>query len=103
MIQREFCHFEGAESIRFSHGDFCFVVKSFDYTAGERLARPEIVEQKFSMAAYGAREFLKGFDSRAHCLVAPLVEEFSRPRWGVVLPEDLEVFLEPRFSISLNF
>ena len=33
-------------------------------------------------------------DTRAHNFAAPLIQEFSRPGWRLVVPELLEVFLE---------
>lgn len=64
MMEREFCHFECAVAVRFSHRDFSFVVHSFDNAAGKLLARPEIVEQKLSVIAHGASEFLQGIEQQ---------------------------------------
>jgi len=46
------------------------------------------------VVADGAREFLDGVNAGAQGLGAPLMEEFTRPGRGVVIPELLELFLQ---------
>ena len=49
MIERKFGDSEGSESVGFSHGDFCFVVQTLDYAAGELFSRAKIVEDEFAV------------------------------------------------------
>jgi hypothetical protein len=45
VIEREFQDAEGAEAIRFSHGDFGFVVQPFHHAAGKLFSGLEIVRR----------------------------------------------------------
>ena len=56
MKEQEFCHFECAVAVRFSHRDFGLVVQPFDNAAGKRLARLEIVEQKLQISRAKCRD-----------------------------------------------
>src|SRR5665213_684019 len=94
MIERESYTSEGSKAIGFSHGDFGFVVQSFDDAAGELIACAEIIEQQFAMSAHRAGEFLHRFDSRSQGLGAPRIQEFAGPDGRVVFPELLELFLQ---------
>lgn len=98
MIERDFCDAERPEAVRFSHGDFGFVVQSLDDAARERLAGAKIVEQQFAVRANRANEFLHRFNARTHDFTCPLVEEFGGPGGRGILPEALERFLMYRNS-----
>jgi hypothetical protein len=54
VIEGEFEDTEGAESVGFSHSDFCFVVQAFNDAAGEQLLGAEIVEDQLCGEAVGA-------------------------------------------------
>lgn len=103
MIECEFGDAEGAEAVRFPHSDFCFVVESLDYAAGELLASAEVVEDEFAVGAQGSGDFLHRFDPRAHHLAAPMIQEFGCPCSGFVIPELLEVFLEEMNGLRGHF
>jgi len=49
VIDSEFEEAIRAETIGFSHGDFGFVVQSFDDAAGEQFVSAEVVEDRFAM------------------------------------------------------
>ena len=51
VIERQFGDAEGSEPIGFSHSDFCFVVQTLDYAAGELFPGAKIVEDEFAMGA----------------------------------------------------
>ena len=51
MIKREFYRFEGSITVSFSHGDFGFVVQTFNDAAGECLLSATAVEQELATAA----------------------------------------------------
>ena len=63
MIERDFCHSEGSEAVRFSHGDFGLVVQPLDDAAGELFAGTEVVEDQFAVGAHGAGELLHRLDA----------------------------------------
>ncbi len=100
MIKREFYGFEGSIAVSFSHIDFGFVVEALYDTAGERLLSAEIVEQEFTVIAYGFNELLERIDARAHCFRTPLIEKFGGPdRRGVV---GYSAEREHRFCSNVN-
>ena len=79
VIKRKFQDPKGAETVRFSHRDFGFVVEALDDAARVDFSRPEIVQEQLAVAAQGARELLHRLDARAHHLATPLIEELARP------------------------
>src|SRR5260370_39225591 len=93
MIESQFEDSEGAESIRFSHSYFGFVVQPLDDTAGEQLVGSKVIEDEFAVLAQSAGDFLHRLDAGTHGLAAPLIEELAGPSWGIVFPQPLEVFL----------
>ncbi len=48
VIQSEFCNSKRPESVRFSHGEFGFVVETFHDTGGELFLGAEIVENELA-------------------------------------------------------
>src|SRR6266849_6121889 len=94
MIESQFEDFEGAESVRFSHSYFGFVVEPLDHTAGEQLVGSKVIEDEFAVLAQRPCDFLHGLDAGAHGLATPLIEELAGPGWGIVFPQPLEVFFE---------
>ena len=94
MIESEFEGSEGAEAVGFSHGEFGFVVQTFDNAAGKLLLSQEIVEDEFPVLTQGAGDLLHRFDARAHGLAAPFIEEFAGPGGRIVIPELLKGFLK---------
>jgi hypothetical protein len=50
MIQRNFRDPEGAEAIRFSHGQFGLVVQALNYAAREPPLGSEIIEEQLAPA-----------------------------------------------------
>ena len=58
MIERDFRGSEGSEAVRFSHGDFGFVVQSLDDAAGELFSCTEVVEDQISVCAHRPSELL---------------------------------------------
>src|SRR6185436_21159159 len=94
MIEGEFENTEGAEAVRFSHGDFGFVVQAFNDTAGEELLSAEIVEDQFAVLAQRPGDLFHGFDAGTHGLSAPVIEELRGPGGRVVIPELLKAFLK---------
>ena len=63
MIERDFRGSEGSEAVRFSHGDFGFVVQPLDDAAGELFSCTEVVEDQFAVCAYRAGELLHRLDT----------------------------------------
>jgi hypothetical protein len=51
VVQRGFDAVIGAEAVRFSHGQFCFVVESFDDSGRNFPLGAKPVQQKFTMSA----------------------------------------------------
>ena len=51
MVEGKFEHSVGAKAVGFSHGDFGFIVQTFDDAAGEQLLSAEIVEDEFAVRA----------------------------------------------------
>ena len=49
VIKRQFEAAEGAEAVRFSHGDFGFIVQSLDDAAGKQLLSAEAIEDQLPM------------------------------------------------------
>src|SRR3954467_5983716 len=94
MIKGKLETAEGAESVGFSHSDFCLVVQAFDDAAGKQLLSSEIVEDQLAVFAHGACDLLHVLDAGAHDLTTPFVEELSGPGRGVVFPELLKGFLK---------
>jgi hypothetical protein len=80
-MKRQFQDAEGAEAVRFSHGDFGFVVEALDYlnAAGELLSGLEVVEQQRTVGAPHPGHFLHRLDPRTHGLTAPEFQEHPSP------------------------
>src|SRR5258708_30808774 len=93
MIESQFEDSEGAESVRFSHSYFGFVVQPLDDTAGEQLVGSKVIEDEFAVLAQSPGDFLHRLDAGTHGLATPLIEELDGPGWGIVFPQPLEIFL----------
>ena len=61
-IKASFNGFVGTEAVRFSRGQFDFVVGSFDGSAGKRAFGSEPVENQLSMVAQSAGNLLHRFE-----------------------------------------
>ena len=94
MIEREFQDAKGTKAIGSSHSYFCFVVQSFDHTAGNLLSGLEIVEQQLAVSAQGSGDFLHRLDAGSQGLLAPKIQEHAGPGGRVVFPELLKIFFE---------
>src|SRR6267142_1916307 len=94
MIESQFEDSEGAESVRFSHSYFGFVVQTLNHATGEQLMSSKVIEDEFAVLAQRPCDFLHRLDAGTHGLATPLIEELAGPGWGVVFPQPLEVFLE---------
>src|SRR5260370_32418252 len=94
MIEGDFGDAEGSEAVGFSHGQFGLVVEALDDSAGELFSGAEIIEDQFPVAAQGPGDLLHRLDTRAHDLLAPIVEKPGGPSRRVVLPELLEISFE---------
>src|SRR5258708_8022784 len=93
MIESQFEDSEGAESVRFSHSYFGFVVQPLDDTAGEQLVGSKVIEDEFAVLAQSPGDFLHRLDAGTHGLATPLIEELAGPGWRIVFPQPLEVSL----------
>jgi hypothetical protein len=51
VIEGEFEDVVGAKAIGFSHGEFGFVIQSFNDTAGKQFLSAEVVEDELAMVA----------------------------------------------------
>ena len=60
MIERQFGDAEGSETVGFSHSDFCFVVQTLDYAAGELFPGAKIVEDQFAVGPKVLATFFMG-------------------------------------------
>lgn len=79
MIQRDFRDPEGAEAIRFSHGQFGLVVQALNYAAREPPLGSEIIEEQLTMATHRHSDLLHWLDARTHDLLTPVIEELAGP------------------------
>ena len=94
LIEREFLHTKGAESIRSSGRDFGFVVQPLHNPAGKLLFRLEIIENQLAVSAERARYFLHRLNAGSHHLLAPEVQVLCRPGRRVVLPKPVQILFE---------
>jgi hypothetical protein len=74
--------------------------------AGERLFRPEPVQDERLVIANRLRDFFHGFDFRAHDPSTPAIQELLRPSRRGLFPETREVLFEQvgtdRFQMVLK-
>src|SRR6476661_689898 len=94
MIQGHFYRSEGSEPVRPSSRQFRLVVEAFHGATGHRALGVEPVEKQIAMSPQHAGDFLHRLKPRAHDLLAPAVQEATRPGRGHILPEELEVLFE---------
>src|SRR5262245_19569441 len=87
MIQRDFRDPEGAEAIRFSHGQFGLVVQALNDAARKPPLGSEIIEEQLTMATHRHGDLLHSLDARAHDLLAPVDEGTCRPRLLTGIPK----------------
>jgi hypothetical protein len=102
VIEREFGDTEGAKSVRFSHGDFNFVVEALDDAAGKLLLGLEVVENQLAVGAEHFGDCFHGLDAGAHGVLTPNIEVQASPSGGMVIPEAMEVFFEQIGANSLQ-
>jgi len=104
MIQGNFQHVKGPETIGALGGHLGFVVESFHATEVNLSFRPEPFEQEFPVIAQHLGHLLHRRQPGTHGSCTPVVEELSRPDRQLVLPEPLEVLLEQvgpdRFEVA---
>src|SRR5512134_3402540 len=90
MIESDFSGCVGAEAIGSFYGQFDLVVQTLDHAARIGLPRLEIVQEKGTVVAQAAGDFLERIESAAHRPPAPGVEELPRPAGRHIGPEMLE-------------
>jgi hypothetical protein len=94
MIQGKFRHTERSKAVRFSHGDFRFVVETLDNPAGNHLLGLEVIENEVPVHAQHLGDLLHRLDAGAHGLPAPFIEELAGPGRRVIVPELVKVLFE---------
>ena len=98
MVERDFGRSEGAKPIRFSGGQFGFVVETFYDARRDLLLGTEPVEQERAVSAQHARHLLHGLDPGSHRLRTPGIQELPRPMRRRIVPEELEALFEEETS-----
>ena len=102
MIQGNFQHVKGPESVGTSGDHLGFVVESLHAAEGNLAFGQEPVEQEFPVSAQHPGHLLHRWETGAHGPCAPVVEEPARPNRRVILPEPLEILLEQVSPDSLE-
>jgi len=106
MIQSDFSRMISLESIRFSGGEFRFVVETLHNATGELAFGPEPVHQQRPMLPQHPGNLLHGFDLRAHRPGAPFIQKLASPIGRRVCPEGLEILFQKiashRFQVVLQ-
>ncbi len=89
VIEAGFNGFVGAKTVRFSRGQFDFVVESLDGSGGKGPFGAKPVENQLAMVAQSSSHLLHRFELAPHRSCTPLVEELPRPTRTHVFPEPL--------------
>jgi len=94
MIQGDFQHIVGAETIGSLRGHLGLVVETLHAAERYLSLGPKPVEQKFPVGTEHLRHLLHRFEPGTHGSGAPRIKELARPGGVEVLPEALEVLFE---------
>jgi len=102
MIEHNFSDSKCPETVRFSGGQFEFIVETLHRPTGNGLFGAKPIEQKFPVRAQHASHFLHRLYTRSHDLGTPSVKKFACPVRGDVVPEELKIFFEKVTPHSLE-
>ena len=94
MIQSNFQHVKGPESIGTSGDHLGLVVESFHAAEGNLAFGQKPVEQEFPVSAQHLGHLFHRWETGAHGPGTPVVEELARPGRRVILPEPLKILFE---------
>ena len=102
MIENNFSNSECAKAVRFSGGQFEFIVEPLHCATGNDLFCTKPIEQKLSVRTKHSGNFLHRFYSGSHSPLAPAFHKLSCPKRRDVVPKELKVFLEQVTTHSLE-
>lgn len=94
MKQGDFDGFKAPETVSFSGSQFGFIVETFDRGSRNHLFSTEPVEDEVPVTTEHSGDFFHGFESGAHDLSAPFIEEDTSPMRRDIIPKELEVFFQ---------